>query len=312
MNRSSEEYWPDSLPEGPAAGCAVVMAHPDDEVLWASSVLAQAGKVILCFGDAPGKPFFSDGRRRAVAQLPLPGLEALQISEAAVAGTALWPQPEEVAEGLAPRRLPLGLEAPLRRAYRRNFETLCHELTARLAGVREVVTHNPWGEYGHEEHVQVFRAVQAVSATLGFRIWVSGYMGERAVGLMQRHLDGLGQPSRPRPVDVALGHRLRDIYIGNACWSWPDDYTWPEVEWFYPVLSGGEAGAGGNVAGAKLPVHPARINMIQTGWIPDTGGRHMVRCLARSLRIRAVTRLPVLAARLERMDHARAMRRAGR
>ncbi len=305
----------DSLPlsqsDGPGAGCAVVMAHPDDEVLWASSVLAQAGKVILCFGDAPGKPFFSSGRRRAVADLPLPGLEALQIEEAAVAGTALWPQPEEVEEGLAPRRLPLGLEAPLRRAYRQNFDRLCTTLADRLAGVTEVVTHNPWGEYGHEDHVQVFRAVQAVQADLGFRLWVSGYVGERAVGLMQRHLDRLGAPTRPRPTDPALGNRLRDIYMRNVCWSWPDDYVWPETEWFYPVLSD-EAAAADRAARGGQPVRPVRINMIQTGWIPETGGRHMVKCVVRSLKTRAVTRFPQLGARLEQLDYARSLRHARR
>ncbi|MDX5414254.1 MAG: hypothetical protein LPK02_14550, partial [Rhodobacterales bacterium] len=134
----------------PGAGCAVVMAHPDDEVLWASSVLADAGKVILCFGDFPGKPVFSQGRRRAVAQLPLPGLAALQIEESAMAGTAAWPMPEELPEGLAPRRLPLGREAPLRRSYQANFARLQAALEVQLAECAEVVTHNPWGEYGHE------------------------------------------------------------------------------------------------------------------------------------------------------------------
>lgn len=287
------------------------MAHPDDEVLWASSVLAQAGKVILCFGDAPGKPFFSSGRRRAVAALPLPGLEVLQIEEAAVAGTALWPQPEEIDEGLAPRRLPLGLEAPLRLAYRQNFERLCAILRDQLVGMTEVVTHNPWGEYGHEEHVQVFRAVHAVQVHLGFRLWVSGYVGERAVGLMQRHLDRLGAPTRPRPTDRALCNRLRDIYMRNVCWSWPDDYVWPETEWFYPVLSDEVATAYPTAKGGQ-PVRPVRINMIQTGWVPETGGRHMIKCLVRSLKTRAVKRFPQLGARLEKLDYARSLRHARR
>ena len=48
-------------------------------------------------------------------------------------------------------------------------------LRARLGDCRNVITHNPWGEYGHEDHVQVFRAVTALQAELGFAVWVSGY-----------------------------------------------------------------------------------------------------------------------------------------
>lgn len=301
------DLLPTSQPDGPSAGCAVVMAHPDDEVLWASSVLAQAGKVILCFGDAPGKPFFSSGRRQAVENMPLPGLELLQIEEADVAGTALWPQPEEVAEGLAPRRLPLGMEAALWGTYRQNFDRLCQELETRLAGMAEVVTHNPWGEYGHEEHVQVFRAVQVVQGKLGFGLWISGYVSEHAVGLMQRHLDGLGAPSRPRPTDPALGDRLRRIYMQNGCWSWPDDYVWPKTEWFYPVLAN-DAAAADREAQGRHPVRPLHINMIQTGWMPQTGWRHIVKCMLRSLKVRAITRFPGLGARIEQLHYARAMR----
>jgi len=306
MDMSSSSYW-----DSPRAGCAIVMAHPDDEVLWASSVLADAGKVILCFGDFPGKPLFSEGRRRAVAQLPFPGLEALQIKESAVAGTASWPRPEELPEGLAPRRLPFGLDAPLRRTYLANFALLCEALETQLAGIGEVVTHNPWGEYGHEDHVQVFRAVQAVQRKLGFRLWVTGYVGERAMGLMQRNLDLLGTPTRPLATNPELGDRLRRIYIENVCWSWPDDYIWPEVEWFYPVLSPVEQVAflgerGGN------PVRPVRINMIQTGWTPETGGRHLIRCVLRSLKMRAVRRIPVLGPKLERLSYRRSLRMTSR
>ena len=294
--------------DGPGPGCAIVMAHPDDEVLWASSVLATAGKVILCFGDFPGKPVYSAGRRRAVARLPLPGLDALQIEESAAAGTAAWPLPEEVPEGLAPRRLPFGLDGPLRRAYADNFARLCTALEARLAGVAEVVTHNPWGEYGHEDHVQVFRAVKALQPKLGFRLWVSGYVGDRALGLMQRNLDTLGPPTPARPTDPALGDRLRKIYMENGCWSWPDDYVWPEEEWFYPVLSA-DTPADEATEDGSYQVRPVWINMIHTGWTPESGSRHLLRCVLRSLKMRAVQRIPSLGPRLERMDYARSVRR---
>lgn len=33
---------------------AVVVAHPDDEALWLSASLAQADRVVFCFGDQFG------------------------------------------------------------------------------------------------------------------------------------------------------------------------------------------------------------------------------------------------------------------
>lgn len=296
--------------DGPGPGCGLVFAHPDDEVLWASSVLAEAGKVILCYGDFPGKPVFSEQRRKALAQLPVPGLEALQIEEAAVAGTAAWPFPEEVDEGLAPRRLPFGLDAPLKQAYARNFTRLCQELETRLAGLSEVVTHNPWGEYGHEEHVQVFRAVQAVQARLGFRLWVTGYVGDRAMGLMQRKIDLMGPPTRPKPTDPDLSERLRRIYVESGCWTWPADYIWPEMEWFYPVKPIGEVSEQKSLPPARgsHAVRSVRINLIETGWMPETDTVHLMRCVMRSLRVRAVRRLPRLGPLLERMDYVRGSR----
>src|SRR5260370_34887674 len=50
---------------------AVVVAHPDDEVLWLSGVVSPADRVGFCFGDSFEKPKASAARRRAGAALPL-------------------------------------------------------------------------------------------------------------------------------------------------------------------------------------------------------------------------------------------------
>ena len=50
---------------------AVVVAHPDDEALWLSSVVTSADRVVFAFGDVFNEPQKSEARRRAVAALPL-------------------------------------------------------------------------------------------------------------------------------------------------------------------------------------------------------------------------------------------------
>ena len=44
--------------------------------------------------------------------------------------------------------------------YINNFDILVKKLTFELKDFKNVFTHNPWGEYGHEEHIQVFKAIE--------------------------------------------------------------------------------------------------------------------------------------------------------
>lgn len=280
-----------SIPAIPPPGCVLVMAHPDDEVLWASSLLAKAGAIILCYGDFPGKPVFSQGRRNAMEEFPLPQGESLQLVEATMFNHAAWPLPKEIAEGLMPRSLPLNLHGAVLAAYRANFATLCQMLETRLKGVQDVVTHNPWGEYGHEDHVQVFRAVEHVGRKLGFRIWVTGYASDKAVLLMQRHLHRLGPPTTQLATDTALADQLRRHFILHGCWTWPADYLWPETEWFFPLLD----------EGTREPawVQAVHVNLIRFNWTEPGRIRQSFTSILRHLRYRVVIRFPAIGRWIE-------------
>lgn len=238
------------------AGCAIVVAHPDDEALWASSILGRAGRVILCFGDIVGKPDVSAGRRRAVARLPLDAVESLDIPEAGVFGLAAWPDPTPTRHGLAlPGRGGPRAAAAARR-YAANHARLVEALRPRLRGLPAVVTHNPWGEYGHEEHVQVFRAVEALRGELGFALWVSGYVSEKSAGLMRRCLGGLGASTGALPTDPALGARLQAVYAAEGAWTWFHDYVWPADEVFHRW----------EAAPAARPGSVHAMNCVRLGW----------------------------------------------
>jgi LmbE family N-acetylglucosaminyl deacetylase len=280
-------------PSAPPPGCAIVMAHPDDEVLWASSILTAAGSVILCYGDFPGRPAFSQGRRNAMARFPLPQGESLDVTEATMFNHAAWPLPQESTEGLMPRRLPLRLHGAVLTAYRANFARLCQLLEPRLTGVQDVVTHNPWGEYGHEDHVQVFRAVEHLGRRLGYRIWVTGYVSDKAVLLMQRHLHRLGPPTAALSTDKALGDQLRHHYISHGCWTWPEDYQWPDTEWFFPLL---------DQPNDQPPwVQPVQMNMIRFNWTDPGRLRQSAVSALRHLRYHLVTRFPAAGRMIERI-----------
>lgn len=213
-------------------GSVLVMAHPDDEALWASSLLAGVGRLILVYEALPGRPDITEGRRAALERFPRP-VESLRLAETGAFDAAAWPEPVETPEGLAVAAGPGTMPGFDPAAYRAGFATLRDRLRPALAGARSVITHAPWGEYGHEDHVQVFRAVRALQAELGFNLWFSGYCGSRAVKLMLDYLDRNHLMHITRATNVALAGSIAGLYQQHNCWTWDDDYSWFERESFF-------------------------------------------------------------------------------
>jgi hypothetical protein len=237
---------------------ALVVAHPDDEVLWFSSILEDVGNILVCFLDVSSRPDWSAGRRESLRTYPLKGVISLGLTESEVFNGAAWPDPAPSEFGLNVARRTGTLPGYSFETYKSNFERLKAELRLKLTGIRNVITHNPWGEYGHEEHVQVFRAVDALRVELDFRVWFSNYFSSRSYGLMLRYLaefDGVYQVLKTRP---ELGKRVQEIYSRNNCWTWFLDYQWPESEGF--LLWEGD-GLNTSKAGAVFPMNAVRIEL---------------------------------------------------
>jgi LmbE family N-acetylglucosaminyl deacetylase len=213
---------------------AVVVAHPDDEALWLSSVLGAADRVVFCFGDLFQRPKKSAARRNAVAGLPLPGLVDLKLPESGGGLLVDWKQPRLTDAGIAIA------DAAAGERYGANFKALVAALRTALAGCTEVYTHNPWGEYGHAEHIQVHRAVAALQAELGYTMWFSNYVGAASWPLAKQIARSLCWSER-RVVgsDAALARGLRDVYRRSAAWTWTRWHRWPEEEILYGVSPSG-------------------------------------------------------------------------
>jgi len=215
---------------------AVVVAHPDDEALWLSAALAEAERVVFCFGDQFGRAGKSPARRGAMAALKLPGLTSLELVESGTRKLVDWPHARLTAEGLEIA------DAAGQARYAANFTALLAALRPRLAGCSEVYTHNPWGEYGHPEHVQVYRAVTALQAELGYTIWFSNYVSPLSWSLARQ----IGaepcwaRREMTRP-DTRLARQLFWTYWRHGAWTWPLTHRWPGTEMFYAQPALGEA-----------------------------------------------------------------------
>ncbi len=215
----------------------VVVAHPDDEILWLSSAMAQADPVVLCYGAPWGKPEKAEARAKAVAALKLSHLVNLAIPESGSRLHVDWQNPELKPTGIAI----VSPEAQIR--YDTNFSILVEKLRPILAGADAVYTHNPWGEYGHPEHIQTYRAVEALQKDLGFTIWFSNYMAPLTMPLIRALGPAkLWAEKRVAVPDVRLARRLRAIYLRHRVWTWSLWHRWPATETLYAQPPGGREG----------------------------------------------------------------------
>jgi len=213
----------------------LVVAHPDDEILWFSSILDQCKRVLVCFGpSATSKQSWDSGRATVMETYPLTKVEFLKVRQSDAFDAANWNRPTEADSGLQLRR-------QTRLRYERNAEELLRLLEPRLKRESLVITHNPWGEYGHAEHVQVFRVLSKLRERLGFEIVVTGYVSNRSALLMSRHLHAFEGDPILLKTDTTLAHTLKTLYVENDCWTWTADYEWPEYEPFYRLIRQPEA-----------------------------------------------------------------------
>lgn len=207
----------------------IVAAHPDDEVLWFSSILGKVNDIIVCFVNTESSPEWTAGRKKSLTAHPMKNLSILGIDQSEVFNGGDWNNPV-IAE--------YGMEIVDKKVidrsekYKRNYERLRQQLEKRLKGCLNVFTHNPWGEYGHEEHIQVYRAVKSLQGELKFTVWYSNYVSNKSFKLMLRHVDRFHFEYASFETNRALAREIRDIYKKNKCWTWYDHWEWYKQESF--------------------------------------------------------------------------------
>lgn len=259
---------------------ALVVAHPDDEILWFSSVVKSVDRIVFCFLELESNFAVSEGRRRALRDFPLKQILPLGIKEAGVFDLADWKHPQPTVTGMELRRTDGGSRREA--DYVQNFGALRERLRQVLTGYRNVITHNPWGEYGHEEHVQVYRAVKDVQAQLGFDVWVSNYCSNRSFRLMESYISGYRSDYVTVPVDKEFATEVRDLYKRNGCWTWYDDFEWFNEESFIRD-NGMECSAAGR--GHFFPLNIVRMELADNAQVQPGRRLQLLRLAARLLRL---------------------------
>lgn len=228
----------------------LIVAHPDDEVLWFGSILRQVARVIVAFRDFDAVPELGRRRAAAMAELPYRNLRCLDLAEAGTLRRADWDRPTLTEYGIA---LDASGASPCAdetvRRYVANFAVLCARLRPELTAGVPVFTHNPWGEYGHEDHVQVHCAVERLRREIGFPLWTTNYVGARSTRLARRHAGHRSTRLIRRDIDLDYAGRIAGIYRRHDCWTWPAAWTGCREEYLVslPLLYCDAAAGGGDI-----------------------------------------------------------------
>ena len=210
-----------------------MVAHPDDEALWFSSIVGRVSRVIIAYEACADLPELGAARRAARAGFPLANANFLRLAEPCSLNGVDWQRPQASAFGIE-LNLPGAAAAAAR--YRAAYAALRGELDVALAGVTQVFTHNPWGEYGHPDHVQVARVVQSLEPDLGFRTRFSSYIAPRSMAFAAQFLGRMRQESQFEP-DRELAARIKAHYTAHGAWTWHADYQPPPSEAFLAMAS---------------------------------------------------------------------------
>jgi len=172
----------------------MLIAHPDDEVIFGWPVLARAKRIICCSTDQgnPARPF---GTRRRDALMHIGAMVGAEVF--------YFDHPSEFYRANARDGSLERLAAPVL------------ALLQQFPG--PLYTHNPWGEYGHLDHVLVHQ----IARCSGRPLLVSD-MATHA-NWLPVHPYLVGDFVFAADLDPAFYARCKSVYDAQGAWTWSQD-----------------------------------------------------------------------------------------
>jgi hypothetical protein len=232
----------------------IVVAHLDDEALWFSSILNEVDKIVVCFLNFWREPNLGIGRKKSISEYPLKNIDCLEIDEIGTFECADWNNPVLSEYGIEL------LKTRLNEKYINNFYNLYQKLEKKLEGFDNVFTHNPWGDYGNEDHIQIYRVVKKLQKSLGFNLYFTNYCSNRSYALMTRIVYDHNFEYVTKETNKKLGEKIKNILMKNDAWFWINDWEWFDNESFIKE----KKGKGKVKIGPLFPINFIKMKKINT------------------------------------------------
>jgi len=206
----------------------IIASHPDDEILWFNSILEKVDATLVCFMGIKSEPNRRSERQMVFSEYPLKNLSHLDIDESETFYGVNWQKPKMTQYGIKISRNKVSDVK-----YKENYYILKTKLEYILPHYRNVFTHNPWGEYGHPDHIQIYKVVKELENKMNFNLWFTNYYSNISLKLMS---ECIAQISNPQYISFSTNKYLVDDILGlykkNKCWTWYPDWKWFKDEAF--------------------------------------------------------------------------------
>ena len=240
----------------------LIVAHPDDEILWFSSILKSVDLVIIVFSKVTDNEVWTSGRRKSKQEYPLKNVVWLEIDEAGSFQSANWLDPQESDYGLKLRS-----NRKVQTAYRNNFKKIKTILIPYLERVENVFTHNPWGEYGNEEHCQIYKIMSDYKKKYGYNIWFPNLVSNKNIEIFKAYASLVSPNYISLATNKLLANRIKEIYQKNYCWTWYDNWEWRSEDVFFSL----------NNCCSKSNGYSIPLNMVQVKMPPAKKGNKYIK-----------------------------------
>lgn len=214
---------------------AIVVAHPDDEIIFANSIIENAAKIIICFREVSGNKFLSLNRKKIEPKYPYKKVFFLGIKQPSNTWRLTnWENPKYTQYGIYGRR-----------NYKEqmfNYFKIKQKLEELLSEINIIYTHSSWGEYGHEEHIQLNKIVNDLALKNNKVVRTFGYASSRTFNLMLNKLSKMNLEIEKKKTNKNLFIKIKRLYIENNCWTFYDEFKLPEHEFFIQENGGNNTG----------------------------------------------------------------------
>lgn len=214
----------------------LIVAHLDDEIIFASSLIDHVKKIIICFCSNSNEKELTKSRRNLIKNFPNKKFIFLKFEE----NNGLL---KKLCQKNLNRRFILHDEKEINYVKTRfendhnymEFKRLLKiRLLSEIKSIENVFTHNPWGEYGHFDHINIHNIIRELTLEKNINLYCFGYITEKNFYYFKNFLKII-DPNKSLILKTNKQEfkNFKKLYIDNNCWTWYKNYELPQEELFF-------------------------------------------------------------------------------